>query len=615
MALNVELIVSTVDRATAGVRRINARIDSMLAPIGRVRSSLRSLDTASGFRALRGSIGSVGSQFARLGFAATGLAGGALLLLKNTVIDTGAQFERYQAILTSIEGSSDKAKASMAWVSQFATETPLQLDEVMQAFVSLRTFGLDPMDGTLQSLVDQNSKLGGSAADLQGIILQLGQAFTKNKLQMEDVIPLQQKGVPVVRLLADAMGKSTEAINEMISKGELGRDAVRLLIDEIGKSSVGASAEQMKTFGGLVSNMADQWTRFQKMVADAGIFDVIKSKLEGALGAINRLAQSGKLQEWAQKVSDAAVKVVEAIPGIVEKIANIAKTASDFVGGPGNLLKATLIGLAAIIVGPLLSAIATFSAVLLLTPVGWFITAVAAIVGGFVLLNQWFKNGAPAWLTSWSGLWNGVQSVLSAVWNWIVDFGVRLWDIVKTAWLGYMNWVLGPLLSALGLSSLQQAWASVVAFAQSMWNGVQAAWSTFADWVGGFWAKISGPFNAIRGFIGGGSKTVSLTQKAAPSASAASNVVKLPSLSGFNPAAPVVGGQAIGSNAPAPFAGFRPQASNQTTVNQKNEVAITVNQQPGENGSALATRIDEQIRQNQEQRLRGALHDGPDMAA
>ena len=187
---NVEIIISSVDRATAGIRRINARINSMAAPIGRVTNSLRTLDNSSGFRRLRGSIGRVGTQFARLGLAATGLVGGGLLLLKNTIIDTGAQFETYQAILTSIEGSSDKAKAAMDWVSDFASTTPLQLDGVMAAFVKLRTFGLDPMDGTLQALVDQNSKLGGSQEKLEGIILAVGQAWTKGKLQGEEALQL-----------------------------------------------------------------------------------------------------------------------------------------------------------------------------------------------------------------------------------------------------------------------------------------------------------------------------------------------------------------------------------------------------------------------------------------
>ena len=67
---------------------------------------------------------------------------------------------------------------------------------------------MDPMDGTLQALVDKNAQLGGSMEDLNGIILQLGQGWTKQKLQSQDIIAIMERGIPVWDLLSDAMGKT-----------------------------------------------------------------------------------------------------------------------------------------------------------------------------------------------------------------------------------------------------------------------------------------------------------------------------------------------------------------------------------------------------------------------
>ncbi|MCW7554954.1 tape measure protein [Endozoicomonas gorgoniicola] len=62
--------------------------------------------------------------------------------------------------------------------------------QVADAFTALKNFGLDPMDGTLQAIVDQTSKLGGGMERLNGISLALGQAWAKQKLQGEEILQL-----------------------------------------------------------------------------------------------------------------------------------------------------------------------------------------------------------------------------------------------------------------------------------------------------------------------------------------------------------------------------------------------------------------------------------------
>ena len=53
-----------------------------------------------------------------------------------------------------------------AWIQDFAKNTPLQLDEVTQVFVRLKAFGIDPMNGAMQGIVDQAYKLGGGFEEL-----------------------------------------------------------------------------------------------------------------------------------------------------------------------------------------------------------------------------------------------------------------------------------------------------------------------------------------------------------------------------------------------------------------------------------------------------------------
>jgi phage tail tape-measure protein len=65
---------------------------------------------------------------------------------------TASKFEQFSVMLTGIEGSADKARKSMAWVQDFAQKTPYELDDVMDAFVKLKAYGIDPMNGSPAAL-------------------------------------------------------------------------------------------------------------------------------------------------------------------------------------------------------------------------------------------------------------------------------------------------------------------------------------------------------------------------------------------------------------------------------------------------------------------------------
>ena len=97
----------------------------------------------SGFGQIRNGAGKTFRGLALAAGVATA-AFGASALAAHQLIDTASQFEKFQTILETTEGSSAKAKAAMAWVTDFAAKTPYELDQVMQSFVALRSMGLDP---------------------------------------------------------------------------------------------------------------------------------------------------------------------------------------------------------------------------------------------------------------------------------------------------------------------------------------------------------------------------------------------------------------------------------------------------------------------------------------
>jgi hypothetical protein len=104
----------------------------------------------------------------------------------------------------------------------------------------------------------------------------------------------------------------------------------------------GGMARQATTLFGIISNLKDMWTNFLLLVADAGIFDVVKRDLEALLANVNELAKNGELKKWAEEISgrlqkawDWGMKFVEETDwsAVVQDFKDIAEAIGFVVDG------------------------------------------------------------------------------------------------------------------------------------------------------------------------------------------------------------------------------------------------------------------------------------------
>jgi tape measure domain-containing protein len=311
--LNVALILKLVDRATGPARTAmralrNIGGDQIMRQAQEVRRG--SLMMADGLGTVTGRAARLTGQLASIPGL---LAGFGLYQIGSSAIRTASQFERFNVQLTNLEGSSEGAKKAMAWIEDFAVRTPLEMQDTVAAYAKLRAFGIDPTAGSLQALVDTMAATGGDVETMNGLVLAFGQAWTKGKLQGEEAMQMLERGVPVWDILSKAMGKTTAEVVEMSSKGKLGRAEIQLLMDELGKKNAGAAEDMSLTFEGVVSNIKDQWSRFQRMMMDSGLFVWIKGRLQDILGLLNAAAADGRLQAWAESTGHAIITTLKAI--------------------------------------------------------------------------------------------------------------------------------------------------------------------------------------------------------------------------------------------------------------------------------------------------------------
>lgn len=224
-------------------------------------------------------------------FAQLGLAMGAGALAKN-VVESVQAFEQLEIRLRGIMGTAEGGEQAFAWIKQFAVDTPYSVKTTTDAFMMLKNFGLDPMDGTLRKVADTSAKFGNSQDALARISLALGQAWARGKLQGQDIMQMINAGVPVYQLLADATGRSAGELQKMSEKGEITRQMMRQLIDEMGRSAGGMAEEQMNSLAGAVSNMGDSFDNAVDSVRRRGGFDFLTESVQGVTEILPELVNT-----------------------------------------------------------------------------------------------------------------------------------------------------------------------------------------------------------------------------------------------------------------------------------------------------------------------------------
>ncbi|RMC99559.1 hypothetical protein EAY64_07235 [Aquitalea palustris] len=229
----------------------------------------------------------------------------AALALTRSILSTAGQFETLRTQLNAVEKSATKGGEAFAYIKQQAINTPFQVTNLTQTYIRLRNYGLDPTAGSMQAIIDQAAKLGGSQEMLERITLALGQAWTKQKLQGEEIMQLNEAGVPVWDLLSKAMNKSAAELMKLSENGQLGRDAITALMQAMENDAAGVAASQMQTWNGIVSNATDLWNDFLDSIGQAGLLQFAKDSITQLTTALQKMKETGELSQIAHDIADA----------------------------------------------------------------------------------------------------------------------------------------------------------------------------------------------------------------------------------------------------------------------------------------------------------------------
>ena len=179
--------------------------------------------------------------------------------LPGELFEVNKDMELLRIRLEGVLKSAEAMRLEFKRLEELDIKTPFDLQGLSQADLMMRNFGLAMNDVQFKAITDQVSQLGGETSTLIGILRQLGQAWGKDKLQLVDLKPMIEQGLPAIDLLTKAYHTNAQEILQLAHDGKLGRQAILELFDEMERNAPNAAAKNMDTLSGAMSNVKSSW--------------------------------------------------------------------------------------------------------------------------------------------------------------------------------------------------------------------------------------------------------------------------------------------------------------------------------------------------------------------
>ena len=301
------------------VSNVELRVDSRQAV-----NALRDVNRASGatqsaINGLKGAIGGLVGAF------------GAVQAIKFVIAKT-SELETQTRSLQTLTGSVEKATQIIQQLQQLGAVTPFTSTELIDAAKRLNAFGVGA-DKVVETTRRLGDVAGATGANLGELTLAYGQVIAKGRLQGEELLQFQERGISLQEELRKMYGMTGEEFSKALSKGRISSEAVEVAIVRLtekgGKYANGAIA-QSTTLAGKFSTLTDGVEGLARKIGTE-LSPVIKNVLSQAIEAVdqvNMLLSKGMAADFGRRIQKIALDLsfglrsaaLEGTRGILQEI-------------------------------------------------------------------------------------------------------------------------------------------------------------------------------------------------------------------------------------------------------------------------------------------------------
>ena len=241
-----------------------------------------------------------------------------------------AELESQARSLQVLTGSAQKAGQIIKELQQLGAVTPFTSTELIDSAKRLQAFGVEAnkVVETTRRLADVS---GATGAELSGLVTAYGQVQAKGRLQGEELLQFQERGVALQTELRKMYGLSGEEFQKALEKGRIGAEAVEVAVKRLteagGKYANGAIA-QSDTLNGKLSTLQDS---FEQLARNIGTFfaPVFKFLIDGINAFLDRVNNGLRVSAQLKANEQAATRTRSRF-GVLRQINPFDKEAQNY---------------------------------------------------------------------------------------------------------------------------------------------------------------------------------------------------------------------------------------------------------------------------------------------
>lgn len=312
------VVLDALDRASSVVGTVRSKVGGIA---GKTFSfSLKVLDVATA--PLRGILNLVTSiEGAVLG--ATGAFAGIY-----QPMNLAGDYEQTVVAFNTLLGSAEKATKFLAEAQEFANKTPFEFPELLNSSKLLLAFGFEAENvlDMMETIGDTSSGLGAGSEGIDRITRALGQMYAKGRVQAEELLQLQELGVPAAEILQEELGLTAEQVANIGNESVNASLAIQALLTGMDKRFGGMMDNQSKTAKGMTSTIKDTIQNNLIRNWGEGLWEGIKPGLEEVTNWLDE--NQDTVAEWGEAWREAGANISK---WVMDKVDGLRKTISDLV--------------------------------------------------------------------------------------------------------------------------------------------------------------------------------------------------------------------------------------------------------------------------------------------
>ncbi|MBB6579583.1 hypothetical protein HNP33_003697 [Comamonas odontotermitis] len=241
------------------------------------------------------------------------------------------EFDKLNSSLITVTGSAANAASQMAWLKDFAKETPFGLAQATEAFVKMKSLGLDPTRQALTSFGNTASAMG---KDLNQMIEAVADASTGEFERLKEFGIKASKDGEEIKFTFQGVTTTVRNSAEEITK----------YLEQIGNNQfAGAMAERAKTLDGAISELGDTWDNLFRTINEQNTGQFIYDSVKLATGAIEDLTTiinaANKAMTDGARAGNGFKVVQEGIATVFETVAVLGANVKYVLIGIGKEIR------------------------------------------------------------------------------------------------------------------------------------------------------------------------------------------------------------------------------------------------------------------------------------